>query len=428
MLLCGVGDIPTDCGTSMSKRLFAPRLGLAYRVNDKTVFRAGYGITYDPYNLARPLRVNYPILIPFYDPSPDGLLPISQFEEGIPNIPIPDASQNRIPVPTQVNTVFTGDRFDRGYIQSWNATLQRELARNFTFEIGYVATRSVRQLGYVDLNAGQVIGAGNDGRPMFARFGRTAVTNLVSPIGTQRYDSMQVRLDRRFSNGFQMNTSWTWGQNVGVCGANNSDGSPCVRALDYWQRNETLTGFDQRHRISINSVYELPFGKGKPFAEEGFAAALLGGWQVNGVLVYFTGTPFTVTGDNRLRLPGTGNTADLIDDNIVKVGGVGPGQVFYQTSNFRTVTEERFGNMDWNALAGPDAFNLDLGLFRAFSITERVGLQFRAEAFNATNTPKFSNPQGNVNNSRFMEISGQRNVGREGINERVFRLGLRLNF
>mgnify|MGYP005865277589 CR=1 FL=1 len=201
-----------------------------------------------------------------------------------------------------------------------------------------------------------------------------------------------------------------------------------MRALDYGHRNSTLTSFDQRHRISINSVYELPFGKGKPFAEEGFAAALLGGWQVNGVLVYFTGSPFTVTGNNRLRLPGTGNTADLIDNNIVKVGGVGPGQVFYQTSNFRTVTEERFANMDWNAIAGPDAFNVDLRLFRAFSITERVGLQLRAEAFNATNTPKFGNPNGNVNATTFVEISGLRNIGREGINERVFRLGLRFGF
>jgi hypothetical protein len=428
MLLCGVGDIPQDCGTSMSKRLFAPRLGLAYRVNDRTVFRMGYGLTYDPYNLARPLRVNYPILIPFYQPSPNGLLPIGNFQDGIPDIPIPDATQSRIPVPASVNTVFTGTSLDRGYIQSWNATIQRELGKNFTFEIGYVATRSVRQLGYVDLNAGQVIGAGNAGRPMFAQWNRVGVTNLVTPIGTQRYDSMQVRFDRRFSNGFQFGSSYTWGHNVGVCGANNSDGSPCVKALDYWDRNRTQTGFDQRHRIAINSVYELPFGQGKPFAQDGLAAALFGGWQMNGVLVYFTGTPFTVTGDNRLALPGTGNTADLIDDNIVKVGGVGPGQKFYQISNFRTNLDPRFGNMDWNAIAGPDAFNLDLGIFRRFAITERVGLQFRAEAFNATNTPKFGNPNGNVNASTFMEISGQRNVGREGINERVFRLGLRLNF
>jgi len=429
MLICGTGDIPTDCGTKMSKRLFAPRLGVAYRLNDRTVIRAGYGITYDPYNLARPLRVNYPVLIPFYDPSPNNLLPIGRFEDGIPNIPTADLTQSEIPVPGNVNTVFSGNELDRGYIQSWNATVQREIGRNFTFEIGYVATRSVRQLGYVDLNAGQVIGAGNAGRPLFARYGRIATSNLVTPVGTQRYDSMQVRLDRRFANGFQFNTAWTWGKNVGVCGSNNSDGSPCVRALEYWDLNRTLTSFDQRHRISINSVYELPFGKGKSFAQSGIGNALFGGWQVNGVLIYFTGSPFTVTGDNRLQLPGAGdNTVDLIDPNTNKIGGVGPGQKFYDTSNFRTVTDMRWGNMSRNSISGPDAFNLDLGLFRRFQITERVGLQFRAEAFNATNTPKFANPQGNVNNSAFMEISGLRNIGREGIVERLFRFGLRLNF
>ncbi|MDZ7640034.1 MAG: hypothetical protein U5J83_17590 [Bryobacterales bacterium] len=197
-----------------------------------------------------------------------------------------------------------------------------------------------------------MLGANNDGRPLFARFGRTAVSNLVAPLGTQRYDSLQVRLDRRYSNGFQFNSSWTYGKNVGVCGANDSDGSPCVRALDFWDRNRTRTNFDQRHRLAINSVYELPFGKGKQFATEGVASKLFGGWQLNGVLAYFTGTPFTVTGDNRLRLPSTGNTADLIDDNIVKIGGVGPGQKFYQTSNFQTVTDVRFGNLDWNAMTG----------------------------------------------------------------------------
>ncbi|MCC7341230.1 MAG: TonB-dependent receptor [Bryobacterales bacterium] len=428
MLMCGVGDIPEDCGTKMSKKLFAPRLGVAYRVTERTVLRAGYGISYDPYNLARPLRVNYPILIPYYEPSPNGLLPISQFEDGIPEFPLPDLSSPRIPMPINVNAVFTGDNFRRGYIQSWNATVQHELGGGLTAELGYVATRSVRQLGYVDLNAGQVMNAGNAGRPLYAAFGRTAVSNLVSPIGTQRYDSMQFRLNRRFTNGFQINGAWTWSQNVGVCGANDSDGSPCVRALEFWDRNFTLTSFDQRHRLSINSVYELPFGKGKHWAEQGVAAALLGGWQLNGVMVYFTGSPFTVSGDNRLALPSTGNTADLIDDKIHKTGGVGPGQHFYDPSNFQTVTDVRFGNMDWNALAGPGAFNMDLGIFRSFEVTERIGIQFRAEAFNATNTPKFNNPQGNVNNSRFMEISGERNVGREGINERVFRFGLRLSF
>lgn len=289
------------------------------------------------------------------------LRPIGNFQDGIPAIPIPDATQSRIPVPVNANRVFSDDTLDRGFIQRWNATIPREIGKNFTFEAGYVATSSVRQLGGVDLNAGQIVGAGNAGRPLFSQFGRTAVANLVTPLGTQRDDSLQMRFDRRFSNGFQFGSSCTWGQNAGVCGANNSDGSPRLKALDFRHRNRTQTGFDQRHRISINSVYELPLGKGKPFAEEGLAAAILGAWQVNGVLVYSIGAPFTVTGDNRLALPGTGNTADLIDGNILKIGGAGPGQKFYQTSNFRTNLDPRFGDMHWNAIAGPSAFNLDMG-------------------------------------------------------------------
>ena len=84
--------------------------------------------------------------------------------------------------------------------------------------------------------------------------------------------------------------------------------------------------------------------------------------------------------------------------------------------------------MAFNSITGPGAVNLDLGLFRAFQFTERVGMQFRAEAFNATNTPHFANPNGDVSSSNFMRITGLRNTGREGIDERVFRFGLRLNF
>ena len=430
MLLCGAGDIPKDCGTKMSKKLFAPRLGLAYRLTDKTVIRAGYGITYDPYNLARPLRVNYPILIPYAVVSANSFLPESQFQDGFALPETPDQNSARVDMPLNVNAVFSpeGD-FKRGYIQSWNFTVQHNLGDGFTAEAGYVATRSIRQLGYIDINAGQVLGANRDGQPLYARFDRIGSASMVTPTGTQRYDALQLRLNRRFSNGFQMGLGHTWAKTMGIAGNDNSDGTPAVQALAYYDRNHGRAGIDQRHNFQLTSIYELPFGRGKRFVESGVGAAILGGWQLNGVFSAYTGTPFRVSTPNRLNMPGSNNTANQISESVTKVGEVGPGQVFYDKSAFQQVTEQNvFGNMSYNSLSGPGAVNLDLGLFRAFQVTERFGMQFRAEAFNATNTPHFSNPNGDVSSSNFMRITGLRNTGREGIDERVFRLGLRLNF
>ena len=92
------------------------------------------------------------------------------------------------------------------------------------------------------------------------------------------------------------------------------------------------------------------------------------------------------------------------------------------------MTEVRFGTAGFNLLNSPGTSNLDAGLFRSFSITEKFKMQFRAEAFNFTNTPHFTAPNGNVSSSSFMEVSAVRGLGREGIDERVFRFGLRLSF
>jgi hypothetical protein len=121
-------------------------------------------------------------------------------------------------------------------------------------------------------------------------------------------------------------------------------------------------------------------------------------------------------------------TADLIKPEVQKLGGAGRGQEYYDPAAFAEVTEARFGTAGFNLLDSPATFNTDLSVFRCLSITERVSLQFRAEAFKAANTPHFSAPAGAVNSSAFMEIGGVRGVGRDGIDERMFRLGLRLGF
>ena len=137
-------------------------------------------------------------------------------------------------------------------------------------------------------------------------------------------------------------------------------------------------------------------------------------------------------------MPGNSQRADLVKPTVAKLGGIGKGQAYYDWTAFAPVTQPRFGTAGYNILRGPAAFNSDLGLFRQFKVTERVSLQFRAEAFNFTNTPKFNNPSGNISNlklnkdgtyqSGVFEITSTAGTGREGIDERLLRFGLRLSF
>ena len=429
MLVCGVGQVPSDCGMNMSKKRFVPRGGLAYRVSETLVFRAGYGITNDPYNLARPLRVNYPILVTLNMNSPNGFAPASRLADGIPLIPTPDLGNGVIPVDGNVaiNTVDPNN-FKRGYIQSWNVALQKQFHGGWMGEAAYVATRSVGQLAYYDRNVGRV-GGGNASRPLFQKFGRGQRTAEITGLGTYKYDSLQARLDRRFNRGLQVGVAYTFSKNMGIAGNEDGDGSPAIGIPEFYNLNWARTTLDRTHNLQIHGIVELPFGRGKKWINAGLGAALLGGWQINGIASMYTGQPFTITAPGTsLNAPGNTQRADLVKSTVTKLGGAGPRQKFYDPTAFAEVTDVRFGTAGFNLLNSPGTFNLDAGLFRSFSITERFTIQFRAEAFNSTNTPHFTAPNANVSSSSFMEVGGVRGQGRDGIDERVFRFGLRMAF
>ena len=140
--------------------------------------------------------------------------------------------------------------------------------------------------------------------------------------------------------------------------------------------------------------------KPNPDLSHGFVALIAGGWQVNSILSLYTGTPFTVTASaTSLNAPGNSQVADQVKSQVAMPEGVGMGASWFDPTAFASVTAARFGNAGLNILRGPGVANLDLGLFRSFHLAERWNLQFRAEAFNATNTPHFNNPAANVSNT-----------------------------
>lgn len=440
VLVCGFGSVPRDCGIEVSKRRFAPRLGIAYRAANTFVIRAGYGITNDPFGATELFRANYPVLVPLTIDGPNAFQPAGRLEAGIPPIRVPDLGNGIIDIPGNVGIATLPEKFERGYVQSWNFTVQKQLRYGFSGQIGYVATRQVRQLGYLDINAGQVIGAGQAGRPLVQKFGRAATTTFLSPFGTGQYNSLQANLERRFSQGLQLAANYTWGKAIGI--ADNSDSSPSVRALSYFNLNRAVRGYDRTHNLQIPNIWELPFGRGRKWVNSGGAAsAILGGWQVNNILSFMSGTPFTVTSSgSSLDLPGSSQRADQVKPKVQKLGGAGRGLSYFDPFAFAPVTQPRFGTAGFNSLRGPGSVNWDFGVFRTFQMTERFKLEFRMESFNFSNTPHFGNPGTNVSNltlnpdgtirslGGYTEITSTTGIGREGIDERQFRFGLRISF
>ncbi|MSV29006.1 MAG: TonB-dependent receptor [Bryobacterales bacterium] len=439
MLICGIGNIPKNCGVEESKRKFAPRLGFAYRVNEGFVIRAGYGLTNDPFSLQRPFRTNYPVLLIQNLEGANAFQPYAPIAQGIPRAVVPDFGNGVVDIPPTFAVVTADKNFKRGYVQSWNFTIQKQLKWDFVGQAGYVATRSTNQMGYLDLNNGQVIGAGQAGRPFRQQFGRTAATTVVKPFGTTQYDSLQATLSRRLARGVGLNMAYTWSKVIGY--VDNNDGGPAVSAIAYFDRNRNVRNYDRTHNVQISNIIELPFGKGQKFATTGAAAAVLGGWQANSILSFYSGTPFTIGSDGAsLNLPGSTQTADQVKPSVEKFGAVGRGTPYFDVTAFAPVTAARFGNTGHNIIRGPGVTNWDFSIFRKFALTERFKLEFRAESFNFTNTPHFNNPGTNVSSFNptitdplrrfggFGEITGTSGIGRDGIDERQFRLGLRLNF
>jgi len=427
VFLGGRGNVPKNVGVTTSKKLFAPRIGLAYRLNDATVIRTGYGITYDPMPLSRPLRGFFPLTIGS-DFSGSGFTPspLGSIANGIPSICCPDLSTGVVPLPPQalMRTPYLG-QLNRGYIQSWNFIVERKLPSDFVVSVGYVGTQTVHQFADINFNAARP-GGGNPSRPQFATFGRTTDTLLWQGWLSANYHSLQTTVNRQFKNGLFVKGAYTysrainWTDDDGWAGLTFNDPSTL-------RRNRAQAGYNIPHIFQLSYVYELPLGRGKRWASnKGVPKAVLGGWQVNGIFAAFQGRPFTVTANGAsLNAPGSTQTADQVKPVVNKLGGIFDSPYFDTTAFAPPTGPARFGTSGRNALRGPGVVNLDLSLFRKFQLTERFQLEFRAESFNFTNTAHFNNPSGNASDAAtFMKITSTD----ANLPERQFRFGLRLAF
>ncbi len=445
VLIGGRGGIPTDNGVGYSKKLFAPRLGFAYQVASSTVIRSGYGITYHSHPWgAQALRGWYPLTIASTFNGINGYQPVttgpSYVAAGVPNKPLgpdvgivpiccPDINKGRIPLPpsTEMGYPVANRELHRGYIQSWNFIIEHKLPGELVTSVGYVGTASVNGFAFLDVNASQIPGSGDAGRPLFAKFGRTATTREWDGRTHSTYHSLQATINRRVAGGLFLKGAYTYSHAIDM--ATYGDWTAFNwNAPSVFARNRATASHDIPHMFQLAYLYEFPFGSGKKWATSGVRRAVLGGWQVNGIFAAYQGRPFTLTASGAaLNMPGNLQTPDQIKGTVDTLGLAGDDGTWFDTSAFARPTGVRFGNVGRNTMRGPGVVNTDMSIFRTFKLMEKLNLQFRGEAFNLSNTPHFANPNGNRNSSNFGKILATQSSDALG-RSREFRFGLRLGF
>ena len=442
----GLGGIPKNNGMTTSKKLFAPRMGFAFRLNEKTVIRAGYGITFDPLPFSRPLRGLYPstITASFVPVSVTGYEYYNSIAEGLPAVPTPDISKGSIALPRTIDMGPRspwGGRLHRGYIQSWNFTLERQLPFQMVGSLGYVGNHTVHWLSDRDINSAGP-GVGDVGRPLYAKWGRVIGTSMWDGFADGNYNGLQATLNRGFAGGLLLKGSYTWSKAINLT---DEDGWASLRYFN-WEpiirRNRTDAGYDRRQMFTMAFVWAIPVGKGKKVnVGSKLLDGIIGGWSLSSVFYGYTGTPFSVSGSGTsLNAPGNSQTADLIAP-VKKIGNFGPSQFYFDPMSFRDPNFNRpagvyrFGTMGPNTLHGPGFWRDDANLSKNFKATERVSVEFRAQMINLTNTIRWSNPNagsasmqlntdGTLRNAQnFMSITGTPSGY-----ERQARFGLRVAF
>jgi hypothetical protein len=423
VLIAGRGDNPQNNGMNMSWNNLAPRLGAIYRLNDKTVFRTGYGLTYNATPWARAVRGDndYPITLAISYPNVDSFGYYGTLAQGIPQIKAPDQSSGRIPL-DRAAAEYTPeiDNIDRGYVQTWNVAFERRVMFDMSVDLAYVGAKGTGGYAAVDINAPTILGTGNQGRPFF-NLGRIIRVDSWGDRLKTNYQSMQVAINKPFTHGLMLKGAYTLSKSENQ---SDNDGRSTVNwntPTEYY-RNYALAGFDRTHNFQLGFAYQLPWQSTNGY--DNVLKAIANDWQINGLLAAFSGTPFTVTANgDALNTPSNTQTADLVGsfDVTGAIGATGP---WFDTTQFKQPTGVRFGNTGRNQFRGPGGWNLDFSLFRSFPIGGARRLEYRLQAGNLLNHPVYANPNGDITSGNFGRITAVANQ----YPERMIQMGLRFSF
>lgn len=427
--LGGLGSNSSSAGVDAGKGNLAPRFGLAYRVNPKTVVRAGYGMTINPDSF-RNMLVAYPAVISQSYSGSSSYLAAGSLATGIPTVTFPDISTGTLALPLTLTTTTYPRNYRRGYIESFNVAVQREIVSGYTLQASYVSTLAIREVVQLNLNAANP-GGGTAGGALYQSLGTTAAIYQETPMGTADYSGLQSQLRKRFARGGSLGVNYTYSKAIDNY-ADNSDATPLVNYLPYYYKNRGVSGFDRKHNFQAFGNLALPIGKGSSLLNQGVVGTVLGGWHLDNLISRTSGVPLTVSASaSSLNAPGNSQFANQLVPKVSILGGHGPNRTYFDTGAYAPITTATFGNSSRGSIRGPGYFNWNMGLTRGVTFAERYEFRVRADAFNLTNTPYFGNPGLNV--STVTTTNGIQNLNGFGIissasNQRTMRLSARFDF
>jgi len=446
----------SESARRLHKLNFGPRLGIAYRLNEQTVMRAGYGLIWiEMAGITTPFTTpQFPFVQTVSQRTLDNIVPAFVLSNGPTVTPIPmtpDAGLGQ--------GVFAVDAsLGSGYAQQWNFAVQRQLTKNMVFEVAYAGSK-ITHIGIPDTSLnqltpsqlvlgpallervpnpffGQIPRSSSLGDPtiplgqLLKRFPRfTTVSLYRNNVGNTNYNALQTKLEHRFSRGFSFLVSYTRSKLIdeasSVFDASILTGPVAnVPVADSFNRGleRDISNGDMPNVFVASFTYELPFGKGKRFNPHGVAGAIFNDFEFAGVITLQSGLPLAVTqvtNFNAFAGFGTQRPNRVSDPNLP--ASERTTARFFNTSAFVAAPQFTLGNSSRNPVRGPAYRNADLVLIKRIFFSETMNVELRAEAFNVTNTPPLAGPNTVVGAPGFGSITAAGDP-------RVFQLGAKFSF
>jgi len=488
IIVGGVGGNPQNAGINVGHGQFVPRFGVAYRLNDRTVIRSGFGITTDPESF-RFLRDQYPSEIAqAYVGTAAGTLSLDPngnpitLTTGIPIAATPAIVNGFTSLPVTIGTNTTPADVRRGYIESWNLFIQRNLGHSYVANVGYVGTRAVRQFSGVTLNAAPLPSSSttcmangqyspSSGLTGACSFNANQLINqqhcnattgyvcyntggitMNEPIFSSNYNALQTQLSRNVGRHYQYGLNYTWSHAFDDAdnGAGSGSSGPAYAYPGYFNLNRAQSGYDRTNNLQFWGIYHLPFGPNQSYLTHGIAGAIFGGFQITGQLSHISGAPFTVSpSTSAVNANGETEYAELIAP-YHQLGGhnrtvgntmVSGGKAWFDPTSFANPVEPtatvagnptsvspNFGNTRRNEFRGPGVTNVNASVSRSFKIYRESEFQVRVEAFNLANHAELvSNPNVTVGGGTFGYITSFA-LGNNASPTRTIQFSGRINF
>lgn len=403
------------------KNNIAPRVGFSYQSSERVVFRGGYGVFYQFINRIGSesmLALNQPFLKQVFTVQSSGSVdPVFFLKNGFPG-----AAYAASVVPLYLQKSNWQDPNQRtSYIQQASFGPQVQMTNSTVFELDWVGNWGHKMNRLRNANQGVVTGFAPSGGALVqfpyanlntatstvAGAGQHSFLELATNDGNTSYNALEASLRRQMSNRLAYQISYTWSHGFADFTDNLTGGSTPQNAYDY-AHERSNSPFDQRHRFVASGQWLLPIGKGGwVLNRNSRAASLIGGWQLNAIVTLQTGTPFNATAADNSQTGGShASYANCVGDPFAgatsdrgQVANPNSTARFISVSGFSQPTTGRFGSCRPRLFHGPGGRNVDLSVFKQFSLGDVRKIELRFEAFNAFNHANFGNPSATVANA-----------------------------